>query len=245
MKKIGIIFIIAYVSLLFSLFFVGCNKNDDTSEQKNNFTDSRDGKVYSTVTIGEQVWMAENLSYLPSVSDPVVNSYTIPYYYVWGYFNENVDSARVTNNFKTYGTLYNWAAAMAGSESDSSNPSSVQGVCPDGWHLPSDAEWTQLTDYLGGDSLAGGKLKETGTIHWNSPNTSATNETGFSALPGGNTGVSEGFYRLKNNGEWWSATETETDVEGARNRYMSHDRSDVSKGSGDKRLGYSVRCVKD
>src|SRR5690554_1847166 len=133
------------------------------------FIDSRDGNEYNWVQIGDQVWMVENLKYLPSVVGPGTGSQTTPHYYVYGYDGTNVADAKATDNYATYGVLYNWTTAM--------------NACPDGWHLPSDAEWTELTDYLGGESVAGGKLKETGTTHWASPNTGATNETGFTALP--------------------------------------------------------------
>lgn len=92
------------------------------------FTDSRDGKVYNIVTIGKQFWMAENLAYLPSVVDPGTGSYTEPYYSVYGYNGTDVAAAKATENYQTYGVLYNWPAAMT--------------ACPEGWHLPSDAEWT-------------------------------------------------------------------------------------------------------
>jgi uncharacterized protein (TIGR02145 family) len=136
--------------------------------------DARDNQTYRIVTIGSQTWMAENLKYLPSVVRPRTGSKTTPHYYVYGYDGTNVTDAKATANYNTYGVLYNWPAAMNGTASSTTNPSGVQGVCPDGWHLPSDAEWTELTDYLGGAIDAGGKLKETGTTHWNSPNTSAT-----------------------------------------------------------------------
>ena len=136
----------------------------------NGFTDFRDGNHYNVVKIANQVWMAENLKYLPSVVGPPTTSYTLPYYYVYGYYGTDVNAAKATANYTTYGVLYNWAAALTS--------------CPAGWHLPGTGEWTQLTDYLGGLSTAGGKLKETGTAHWASPNTGATNEYGFTALPG-------------------------------------------------------------
>ncbi len=126
----------------------------------NGFTDSRDGTHYNAVKIGNQVWMAENLKYLPSVVGPGTGSQTTPYYYVYGYDSTVVADAKATSNYTTYGVLYNWPAAMNEATSSSSNPSGVQGACPTGWHLPSDAEWTELTDYLGGTSVAGGKLKE-------------------------------------------------------------------------------------
>ncbi|HOR61199.1 MAG TPA: FISUMP domain-containing protein [Bacteroidales bacterium] len=143
------------------------------------FTDPRDNNTYRTVQIGNQIWMAENLKYLPSVVGPGTGSKTNPYYYVYDYVGTNVDAAKQSAIYTTYGVLYNWEAAKT--------------ACPTGWHLPSDAEWTILTNYLGGEAVAGGKLKETGTTHWNSPNEGATNETDFTALPGGNRANSDYF----------------------------------------------------
>ncbi len=94
--------------------------------------------------------MAKNLAYLPDVVKPDSGSQTTPLYYVYDYNGTSVNAAKETENYTIYGVLYNWAAAMAGSESSSNNPSGVQGICPQGWHIPSDAEWTQLSDYLGG-----------------------------------------------------------------------------------------------
>ena len=128
-------------------------------------------------------------------------------------------------------------------QSSTSNPSTVQGVCPSGWHLPSDAEWTQLTDYLGGESVAGGKLKETGTTHWLSPNTGATNETGFTALPGGYRYDNGPFSDIGYSGYWWSATEGSTDYAWYRNMYYSSYVVDSYLNG--KELGFSVRCVRD
>jgi uncharacterized protein (TIGR02145 family) len=206
------------------------------------FTDSRDGNVYQYISIGSQVWMAENLKYLPSVVRPDCGSTTTAYYYVYGYYGTNVSEATATENYQTYGVLYNWPAAMAGSESSDSNPSGVQGVCPTGWHLPSDAEWTTITTYLG-ETVAGSKLKETGTTHWNSPNAGATNETGFTALPGGNRSSDGAFGYIGSNGYWWSATELHPD--NAWHRGMYYGYSDVGSFSYDKELGFSVRCLKD
>ena len=135
------------------------------------FTDSRDGNLYETVEIGTQCWMKQNLAYLPSVNPPSGGSQTLPYYYVYGYSGTGVSEARATANYQTYGVLYNWTASLT--------------ACPQGWHLPSDSEWDVLVNYLGGDNVAGGKMKEAGTAHWNSPNTGATNESGFTGLPGG------------------------------------------------------------
>ncbi len=209
------------------------------------FTDSRDGNEYNWVQIGDQVWMAENLAYLPRVNRVADGSEDAAgsYYYVYGYDGTNVADAKATANYNTYGVLYNWTAAMDGEASSTTNPSGIQGVCPTGWHLPSDAEWTELTEYLGGTSDAGGKLKETGTTHWNSPNTGATNETGFTALPGG--------YRIDNDssgdigyyGYWWSATGS--NAADAWFRYMDYSNSSVSRSNYFKEVGFSVRCVRD
>jgi len=195
----------------------------------NTFTDTRDGTEYKTVTIGGQVWMAENLKYLPSVVGPGTGSKTDPYYYVYGYDGTNVNAAKATANYATYGVLYNWEAAKA--------------ACPDGWHLPTDAEWTELTDYLGGESVAGGKLKETGTTHWYSPNTGATNEIGFTALPGGSRGSYGSFVNFGGLGFWWSATEGSTDT--AWGRRMYYNGSYVFSYSYVEEAGLSVRCVRD
>lgn len=195
------------------------------------FIDSRDGNEYNWVQIGDQVWMAENLAYLPSVNMVADGSEDAAgsYYYVYGYDGTNVADAKATDNYATYGVLYNWTAAC--------------NSCPAGWHLPSDAEWTELTDYLGGTNVAGGKLKETGTTHWASPNTGATNETGFTALPGGYRSTNGSFYDIGLDGNWWSATEGYTSD--AWGRYMYYGYSGVYRGNDDKGIGFSVRCVRD
>src|SRR5690554_4910948 len=195
------------------------------------FIDSRDGNEYNWVQIGDQVWMAENLAYLPSVNMVADGSEDAAgsYYYVYGYDGTNVADAKATDNYATYGVLYNWTAAMDGEASSTTNPSGIQGVCPAGWHVPSDAEWTELTDYLGGTSVAGGKLKETGTTHWKSPNTGATNETGFTALPGGYRHLYGAFSNIGYDGYWWSATErSATD---AWHRAMSYGTSYVFRSN--------------
>lgn len=204
-----------------------------------------DGNVYKTVTIGTQVWMAENLKttkYADGTAIPLVNTNSTwdaltatRKAYCW--YDDNI------TNKATYGALYTWAAAMKGAVSVTANPSGIQGVCPTGWHLPSDAEWTTLTTYLGGTSVAGGKLKETGRTHWNSPNTGATNETGFTALPGGYRGTNGTFDLVWTHGNWWSATEG--DATAAWNRYMYYNSSDVNRNNIYKAAGFSVRCVRD
>lgn len=232
-------------TLLFLIMFLvlgsGCKKSSNNEA----FTDPRDGNVYKIITIGNQVWMAENLAYLPSVNMVADGSEYAAgsYYYVYGYDGTNVADAKATDNYATYGVLYNWTAAMDGEASSTTNPSGIQGVCPAGWHLPSDAEWTELTDYLGGTSVVDGKLKETGTTHWNTPNIGATNETGFTALPGGTRFPNGPFNYIGNLGYWWSATDY--DATNAWSRFMNYSYSNVIRSYYGKVLGFSVRCVRD
>ncbi|MFC2101160.1 fibrobacter succinogenes major paralogous domain-containing protein [Bacteroidota bacterium] len=147
-------------------------------------------------------------------------------YYVdngsWAYDN-NLSSTSI------YGRLYDWQTAC--------------NVCPDGWHLPSDAEWATLTDYLGGENIAGGEMKETSTNHWQSPNTGANNNSGFAVLPGGNRNnygifVNMGYYTY-----FWSSTESYSDY--AWTRLLYYNNIDVYHSYDLKALGFSVRCIKD
>ena len=191
--------------------------------------DSRDSQIYQYKTIGTQVWMTENLAYLPSVVGPATESVTDPYYYVYGYDGTVVDDAKATSNYTIYGVLYNWTAALS--------------ACPQDCHLPSDAEWTTLTDYLGGESVAGGKMKEAGIAHWWSPNTGATNESGFTALPGGCRYYDGAFTNFRTTGYWWSSTQH---IDGsAGNRNLSYANSSVGKPYGYLDYGFSVRCLQD
>ena len=137
---------------------------------------SHEGYDYSTVQIGEQCWFSENCRYLPEVSPSSEGSDTDPYFYVYGYEGTDASAAMSTAYYETYGALYNWPAVMA-------NGGSL--LCPSGWHMPSDGEFTELTDFLGGEGVAGGKMKEAGYEHWNSSNTGATNSSGWTGLPGG------------------------------------------------------------
>ncbi|PIS29553.1 MAG: hypothetical protein COT43_03570 [Candidatus Marinimicrobia bacterium CG08_land_8_20_14_0_20_45_22] len=191
-----------------------------------------DGNVYQTVKIGNQWWMAENLKvthYRNGEAIPNITDNT-----AWSNLSTGAlcDYNNDVNNVVTYGRLYNWYAV-----NDSRN------IAPTGWHVPTDAEWTILTNYLGGESVAGGKMKETGTTHWYGPNTGATNESGFLALPGGYRYYSGTYYGVGDYGYWWSATES--DSYGAWSRNLGCSGSGVDRGSNGKRSGFSVRCVGD
>lgn len=207
------------------------------------FTDARDGQTYKTVKVGNQIWMAENLnatqlndgtsiSLIPAVSDLSfwVNLSTPGYYWY------NNDPA-----YKyTYGALYNWFTVNTGR------------LCPDGWHVPSDREWTELTDYLGGEGVAGNKLRETGTIHWENNNSGANNESGFNALPGGFRKADGSFEGIGFVGGWWSSTEygIRTSSNGYRTlgiwyRLVGTGISSVFRSDNLRQCGYSIRCVRD
>lgn len=218
------------------------------------FIDSRDNTEYSWVQIGSQTWMAENLKYLPSVVGHETGSNSEAYCYVYGYDGTSISAAKATENYATYGVLYNWTAAMNGAESSDANPSGVQGICPDGWHLPSDAEWKQLEMYLGMSetdvnstgwrgTVEGGKLKEAGTTHWADPNAGANNESGFTALPGGCRSNGGYFGDIRLDGYWWSSTEGYANS--AWRRGLNYDLSGVNRSRSYKSVGFSVRCLRD
>ena len=193
-----------------------------------------DGNVYTSVTIGTQVWMVENLKTTKYRNGDLIGTTTTATLdislettpkYQWAYDGNE-------SNVNTYGRLYTWYAVM-----DSRN------VCPTGWHVPSDAEWTTLTKYLGGKRVTGGKLKEIGTTHWLNPNTRATNETGFTALPSGDRSNYGSYYTIGYFGIWWSSTESST--LDAYIRRLTYDTRKVYRNSGYKLSGFSIRCLKD
>ena len=136
-------------------------------------------------------------------------------------------------NSETYGRLYNWYTV-----------DDNRGVCPDGWHVPTDNEYTILTDYLGGESVAGGKMKETGLDHWADPNEGATNESGFTGLPAGNRSSSNGiYYSMGNYGYFWSSSDLNST--NAWTRILLYDYSNVYRSNLGKQNGFSIRCLGD
>ncbi len=200
-----------------------------------------DGNIYKTVKIGDQIWMAENLrvTHYPNgdpislVTDNDLWKNQQNGYGIYCYYNNDVNSE--------YGILYDFDAVTACLWTKDHKDN--QGVCPDGWHLPSRDEWSTLTDYLGGRSVAGGKLKESGTAHWNSPNTGATNESNFTAFPGGYRKGDGTFDNSGDFGYWWSRTiSSATGAEILLLEYNSAEADITGYYKGD---GISVRCLKD
>jgi len=198
------------------------------------FVDSRDNEKYKIVKIGNQVWMAENLRTImyqnrdliqtTSLADLDISSESTPKYQ-WAYDGNE-------NNVNIYGRLYTLYAIKDN-----------KGVCPDGWHLPNNAEWGELIYSLGGSEIAGGLLKEAGTTHWKIPNTGATNNTGFTALPGGFRYPNGKFVDNKFGCYFWSTAEASS----TNSYYVSlgFDHGRVGRVDFSKKTGLSVRCIKD
>jgi uncharacterized protein (TIGR02145 family) len=214
---------------------------------RGSFTDYRDGRTYRTVTIGYQIWMGEALKYLPQVSPPQYGSDVEPYFYVYDYFGFDVEEAKATDNFKTYGVLYNWPAAMHHFEPFPYY--AEQGICPDGWHVPTEQEWDDLNKFVNNNkdtywpTVSGSKLKEAGTRHWLSPNSDATNETGFTALPGGiRTG--DMFSSMGAMAIWWSSNKSYPGV--AIGYSVTYDDPNLKCIYGfipNLNMGWTVRCI--
>lgn len=219
------------------LFLSNCSKKEDSKTENTTQTGTvsdNEGNTYKTVKIGTQTWMAENLkttkykdgTAIPNVTDNTAWKNLVTPGYCW--YNNDI------SNKTQYGALYNWYAVNTGK------------LCPSGWHVPSDGEWTILTTFLGGESVSGGKLKEAGTAHWISPNTGATNSSGFTALPGGlRVTDNRFFYGLGEFGLWWSNTEYPTETKYVLYRVMAFDDASVVRTNDFKYMGISVRCIKD
>lgn len=203
------------------------------------FTDSRDGIIYNTVKVGDQWWFAENLAYLPNVTVPTTGSVATPYNYVYNQTSCGcLGKAKANENYKIYGTLYNWKAA--------------ENVCPVGWHLPDDSEWEQLAEYISDDNegftltegnweTVGRKLKS--ITKWGNEGF-GTDDYGLNCLPGGiRDSESKEFIGLEFECYFWSATET--DENSALCRNLNSEVTNFFNSNFNKSSGYSVRCVKD
>ncbi len=184
-----------------------------------------DGNIYRAITIGDQVWMVDNLNTKRYHNGlPIMGNQGR-----WSWYDD--DSASYD---QVYGKLYDWFAVNTGM------------LCPQGWKVPSDSDWTVLTDYLGGFEVAGGKLKEQGTAHWINPNLGATDEVGFTALPGGYYRVQTGppitYHFIQESANFWTSTEL-TGTNDAYYRYMFHSSVAVTRIQGFKGDRNSVRCI--
>jgi uncharacterized protein (TIGR02145 family) len=200
-----------------------------------------EGNSYKTVLIGKQEWMAENLkvskyndgSSIPNITDRILWKTTKSN--AWAYPIEAIEGEKYN---KKFGKLYNWYTVDLKTNGN-------KNVCPTGWHVPSDAEWTILTDYLGGPSVAGGKMKEVGLTTWNSPNAGATNISLFTSISGGyraddgveiNVGFGAGY---------WSTTVYDHDTLNAWFVNLSDTETSATRLGFSKKFGFSIRCLKD
>jgi len=217
--------------IIMSFLLAACDKDDYQ------ITDN-DGNVYQGVKIGNQIWMTENLrvtSYPDGSAIPNVEGNT-----AWDELEIDGEAYcwydNSSSNEDVYGGLYTWAAATNGG-------ASTQGVCPDGWHLPSEEEWKELVIYLGGYSEAGYYLKEHGTDHWSGINPGASNSSGFTALPGGLRNIAGSFSAMGALADFWSSTESSP--ESAYRISLVAGDGDVNISGTAKESGFSVRCLKD
>jgi uncharacterized protein (TIGR02145 family) len=238
-----------------SITHYGEEKSFTTPESSSPSIKDIDGNTYYTVNIGDQTWMASNLKVTHYPDGYQIQ--LIEDQLTW--FNFGLDDQaycwydNITANGFTYGALYTWPAAMHGSDGSNTNPSGVQGVCPDGWHLPSDSEWNQLEMFLGmsqeeagGEdwrgTIEGGKMKQEGTRYWKSPNTGATNETGFNALPAGWRHVDGFFKNIGISVRFWTSSEI-GDYAWAHG--LDNNSSKIYRNFSGVYQGQSVRCIKD
>lgn len=221
------------------------------------FIDLRDSNIYSVAQLGDQCWMAENLAYLPLVYHPNNESDSFPVYYVHGYYGYDVNAAKATFNYKNYGVLYNWPAAMNGDSSSYMNPSGRQGVCPLGWHLPSDDEWKELEMYLGMSQTDADDIGNRGEqasvmagqlMLWDIQSCllcvdSAFGFSGLDLIAGGYRAWDGEFYSLGSLGYLWTTSMYPN--KSIWNRGLHKVQLSVKRNVGYRDYGYSVRCVRD
>lgn len=216
----------SHVMIILLVILFSCKKEDKPEI----ITDS-DGNIYTSITIGSQVWLKENLkttkynngAKIPGITDPLKWETAYKPMYCW-YDNDS------TVNKSAYGALYNLFAVNSTK------------LCPVGWHVPDNNEWTTLLNFLGNKATAGNELKETGDSHWLTSNASVTNSTGFSALPGGLRGLDGSFLSKSRYGYWWSSSNS-TDL-GYTNCF-TYENGNVYRFYQPGILGASVRCIKD
>ena len=196
-----------------------------------------EGNSYPTVRIGDQCWFSENCRYLPEVSPPSEGSETDPYYYVYGYEGTDLAAAKSTENYALYGVLYNWPAVM------------TEGICPSGWHIPTDFEWGTMEMALGMSASEASGIGSRGsdegdqmksTSGWDNEG-NGSNSSGFNGLPGGYR-YSGGFYFNVSVGYWWSASESGSN---SWRRKLYNNSDEVYRDHSNRNLSFSARCVRD
>ena len=212
--------------LVVSYIAVGCRKDNESNSTVRDI----DGNEYHIVKIGTQVWMGENLKTTKFNDGSSIS--LVSYNAEWENLNSDGfcwydnDSISYKN---AYGALYNWNAINTGK------------LAPIGWHVASDEDWATLITYLGGDTVAGGKLKEKGTSHWAVPNIGATNESGFTGIPGGYRQTDGKFFEIGQSLNLWSSTNATSDNDYFRG--IGYNYKSITRGTYNKRCGFSVRCV--
>ncbi|MBI5539606.1 MAG: T9SS type A sorting domain-containing protein [Bacteroidia bacterium] len=191
-----------------------------------------DGNVYNTVVINNRIWMQENLKVTKYRDGTIIPNVTINSSWANLSTGAYCDYNNVPTNSISYGRLYNWYTV-----------NDIHGICPDGWYVPTDEDWGSLLSFLGGDSFSGGLLKETGTVHWTSPNTGATNASGFTALPAGTRYIDGVFGLIGSQGRFWSSTEY--NITQAWWLILTNSSAASNKSYNVKTYGVSIRCIKD
>ncbi len=219
------------------------------------FIDNRDNNIYQTVKIGNQIWLSENLKYLPAISEPSTSSQSQPYYYVYDYFGSSISDAKLNSNYSSNGVLYNWSAANM--------------ACPSGWHLPSDSEWDEMETYLADkgfnvDGTFGNPRSKSAkaiasNYGWSTNLAPSTpyydwcvgttflpeyrNLSCFSGLPSGSKNIYDDFSGSGEIGSWWTSTEADSNKSWAH--YIHYAGWSINRNDVTKELGFSVRCIKD
>ncbi|MDD2304506.1 MAG: fibrobacter succinogenes major paralogous domain-containing protein [Prolixibacteraceae bacterium] len=228
---------IYFLLILLTIAFGSCKSDSNEDPLANNKGEATDidGNVYKTVTIGTQVWMAENLKTTKYRNgDPIPN---VTGSVTWVNLKTGAlcDYNNSQNSSAKYGKLYNWYTVV-----DSRN------IAPIGWRVASNSDWETLILHLGGENMTGGKLKETGVLNWVSPNFGATNSSGFTALPSGGRGDHGDYFGIGEVGNWWTTDNPTTlSDDMACTTYIYSNEESLGRTFTNRYVGFSVRCIKE
>lgn len=234
---------IGFLLIVIAFLMAGCKKDPVVDTKKGTFQDSRDNHQYKWIIIGSQTWMAENLAYLPAVSPSQEGSFDSSLQYVMGYEGVIVQEAQATATYSGYGALYNWTAALT--------------ACPPGWHLPTDEEWTVLTDYLtasgygfqgSGNDIGKSIAANSGWMNIASEgkvgnDQSVNNLSGLTIVPGGSRNDGSGFVYQGRDAYFWSSSADEATT--AWGRYLRYVDDRLNRAGSNRSDGFSIRCLKD